>query len=196
MKRCMRGMMLLLMMLLCSGCGILQMIPSSGKVEVGMSSPEVSVTQSAAPTEAPVTDIQAGAVLTTDAKQIVVNRVELIYDVLPDDTSGFYTHYAADQGKVYICVDMDVTNTAKQNLPCDEILKITADYNNGYTYSGFTVVDDSTTGFTYANITTIDPLSTQGIKYLIACPAEVEESQKPLFLTFEVDGETFRLTIR
>lgn len=180
------GLLLAPVLLLCSGCT--QMGSSGGEtVQVGKEAQE----EKTAPTE-----IQAGAVLTTETKQIVINGVELTYDVLPDDTSGFYTHYSAKQGKVYISVDLDVTNTAKQGLPCDEVLKITANYNGGYSYSGFLIVDDANLGFTYANITTIDPLETQGMKYLIECPEEVEETQNPLFLTIQMEGQEFRYTVR
>ena len=143
-----------------------------------------------------VQSVNAGDKIITDYMEIKINSVELTYDVLPDDTSGFYTHYAADAGKVYISVDASVTNKAKQNLACDEIGKIVADYNNGYTYRGFVVVKDSNTGFTYANITSIDPLETKGIKWLIECPEEVETSSNPLFLEFTINSGKYKLVIR
>lgn len=166
-----------------------------GNLVVNNDDNKASIHQNEAQEET-IPKIHDGDKIITNTMEIVINSVELTYDVLPDDTSGFYTHYEADQGKVYICVDADVTNKAKQNLGCDEIGKIVADYNNGYTYRGFTVVDDSTTGFTYANITSIDPLETKGIKWLIACPQEVEESENPLFIEFTIDGEKFIYTIR
>ena len=143
-----------------------------------------------------IQSVNAGDKIITDSMEIKINSVELTYDVLPDDTSGFYTHYAADAGKVYIAVDASVTNKAKQNLDCDEIGNIVADYNNGYTYRGFVVVKDSNTGFTYANITSIDPLETKGIKWLIECPEEVETSSNPLFLEFTINGGKYKLVIR
>ena len=86
----------------------------------------------------------------------------------------------------------------KQNLACDEILKATADYNNGYTYSGFPVAEDSNTGFTYANITSINPLETLGVHYLFKCPQEVEESSNPLFIIIEpsLSKDSYILTVR
>ncbi len=146
--------------------------------------------------EITVKKVSVGDKIVTNNKEITINSVDLTYNVLPDDTDGFYTHYEADSGKVYVCVDADVTNKAKQNLGCDEIGKVTADYDGGYTYAGFVIVDDSSTGFTYANITSISPLETKGIKWLIECPQEVEESEKPLFLEFTIDGEKFTHTIR
>ena len=144
------------------------------------------------------TPIAIGGVITTDAMVITVNKAELSYDVLPDDTSGFYTHYAADPGNVYIHLDLDVKNLAKQNLPCDEIIKATADYNGGYTYSGQAVPEDGSTRFTYANITSIKPLQTLGVHFLFQCPQEVAESQNPLSITLEPSGtkDSYVLTIR
>ena len=140
--------------------------------------------------------VNAGDKITTDSMEINVNSVELTYDVLPDNTSGFYTHYEADAGKVYIAVDASVTNNAKQNLGCDQIGKIVANYSNGYTYHGFIVVKDSTTGFTYANITNIDPLETKEIKWLVECPEEVETSSDPLFLELTINGGKYKIVIR
>lgn len=142
--------------------------------------------------------ISVGETIITDYAEITINKAELSYDVLPDDTSGFYTHYEADPGNVYIHLDLDVKNLGKQNLGCDDILSATADYNGGYTYSGFAVPEDSSTGFTYANITSINPLETLGVHYLFVCPQEVEESTNPLFITIEpaTSGDSYILTIR
>lgn len=109
---------------------------------------------------------------------------------MPDDTSSFYTHYPAESGQVYIHLDADIKNTQKQNLNCDEIYEVVADYNSGYTYDGQPIVDDASTGFTYANITQIDPLQTLGVHYLIECPEEVETSQNPLVVTITMNDES------
>ncbi len=140
--------------------------------------------------------IKVGDKIVTDSMEVVINRVELTYDVLPDNASGVYSHYVAEEGKVYICVDADVTNKAKQKLACDEIGTIAANYNDGYTYNGFTAVEDSSTGFTYANITSIDPLETRGIKWLVNCPQEVETSNNSLILELAIGGDKFVYTVR
>lgn len=142
--------------------------------------------------------ISVGETISNDYMEITINKVELIYDVLPDDVSGLYTHYEADQGNVYLHIDTDVKNLGKQNLACDEILKATADYNSGYTYSSFAVPEDSNTGFTYANITSIKPLETLGVHYLFECPQEVEESSNPLFIIIEPSPskDSYILTVR
>ena len=75
-------------------------------------------------------------------------------------------------------------------------MDVKADYNDGFTYDGFAVVNDSSTGFTYSNISTIDPLETKGMRFLIDCPKEIEESQNPLFLIFTVGSKDYKLVIR
>lgn len=114
---------------------------------------------------------------------------------MPDNPDSFYSHYTPDAGKVYIVLSVDVKNNGKADIECDELLGVKADYNNGYAYSGFAVVDEGG-DFTYANITSVSPLSTQAMKYLIECPEEVETSTAPLFLTITVDGVNYQYTIR
>ena len=63
--------------------------------------------------------------------EIIINNVELVYDVVPDNISGLYTHYGADQGNVYLHIDMDAKNSVKQNKAVYKILKATSDYNSG-----------------------------------------------------------------
>ncbi|EJU21174.1 putative lipoprotein [Peptoanaerobacter stomatis] len=140
--------------------------------------------------------IEVGQTITSSSAEITIKKIEFSYDVLPDDVSGFYTHYPAEKGHVYIHVDTDVKNIQKQQLEADDILTVTADYNNGYQYSGDPIPEDSSTGFTYANITSIDPLSTLGVRYLIDCPQEVEESQNPVILKFMIDNEEYVYKMR
>ena len=168
-------------------------IPSEQSDVASTSSP--SPTPSPSPTASPQI-ISAGEMISNESQEITINSVSLSYKVEPSDTSGFYTYYTASEGNVFIDVDMSVKNLQKQDLSCDEIFSITADYNNGYIYKGFPIVNDATTGFTYANISVITPLETKGMHYLIECPQEVEESNLPLFLLINLDGITYQYLIR
>ncbi|WP_192451693.1 hypothetical protein [Candidatus Galacturonibacter soehngenii] len=143
-----------------------------------------------------VAQIQIGDTIQTEKAEITIKNIEFSYDVLPDDTSSFYTHYPADEGNVYIHIDTDVKNTQKQNLNIDEIMSVEANYNNGYKYNSSPVPEDSSTGFTYANITSIKPLDTLGVRFLISCPQEVEESDNSLVLTLTIDKENYSYTVR
>ncbi|AQR96208.1 hypothetical protein [Clostridium saccharoperbutylacetonicum] len=143
-----------------------------------------------------INTIKIGDTITGKSSNIVVNKIEFSYDVLPDKTSGAYTHYPAKEGKVYINIDVDVKNTQKQELPCDKVMTVEADYNNGYKYKSQPIVENSTTGFTYANITSITPLETMGMRFLIDCPKEVAESNNSLVLTFNLDGTKYQYKMR
>jgi hypothetical protein len=137
-----------------------------------------------------------GDTIETDKCVITINNIEFSYDVLPDNTSSYYGHYAADSGKVYIHIDTDVKNIQKSDLGVDEIMSITADYNNGYSYSGWEIAEDSDSGFDMAFMTSIKPLDTLGIRYLIECPDEVATSSNPLVVTLKIDGEKYDFQMR
>lgn len=141
-------------------------------------------------------EIKEGDTIKTDRMEIKIKKIEFSYNVLPDNTDGFYTRYPAETGHVYIHIDTDVKNIQKQILNCDDIMVVEANYNDGFTYSSFAVPEDASTGFTYANITSIDPLQTLGVRFLIDCPQEVEETDNPLFLIFNVDKQKYKYIIR
>lgn len=76
-------------------------------------------------------------------------------------------------------------------------MTVSADYNEGYTYNGFAIVEDSSLGFTFSNTTDIDPLDTKGMHYLIECPQEVaDNTEAPLFVVLTVEGEKYQITLR
>lgn len=143
-----------------------------------------------------ITEISIGDAIKTDDFKIKIKNIEFSHDVLPDDTSSFYTHYPAEDGKVYIHIDTNIKNKQKQDAMCDSIMTVTADYNDGYTYKSQPIPEDSGTGFTYANIKAINPLETLGVRYLIDVPEEVETSDKPLFLIFKTGNKEFKYVIR
>lgn len=143
-----------------------------------------------------IENIKIGDVITTDRMEITIKNIEFSYDILPDDTSSFYTHYPAESGQVYIHIDTDVKNIQKQDLGCDDIMQVVADYNDGYTYNGSAIPEDSSTGFTYANIESIKPLASLGVRFLVECPQEVEEADNPLFLILKVDNKDYKYTMR
>lgn len=145
----------------------------------------------------PIETIELGTTITSKFFELTLNSVELSYDVVPDTTENYYSHYPADPGQVYIHVDADIKNTAKQNLPCDEIYSVTANYNDGYTYNGFNITQEEDGDFTYASITSITLLQTLGVHNLVDCPEEVETSGDPLFIILTLkDGAQYKYTIR
>lgn len=140
--------------------------------------------------------IVLGEMLVAKSYEMTFNTIEFSYKVLPDDTSGLYTTYSAESGKVYVHLDVDVKNTQKQQLRCDKIATVSVDYDNGYTYTGFATVEDRMTGFTYANISSIDPLETKGMRYLISCPEEVETSVNPVRVIVTIDDHDYSFQLK
>lgn len=134
--------------------------------------------------------IAIGETVVTTNYEFTLKKVELSYDVEPDNPPSYYSHYAAESGMVYLHIDADIKNTQKQNLECDEVYQVKADYNGGYMYSGFAVAEDDDGDFTYANITSISPLQTLGVHNLVSCPQEVETSTNSLKITIVMSDET------
>ena len=157
-----------------------------------------TVTQPTTETPIDTTSVlSSGQKIVTDKYEFTLNKVELAYEVRPDNPPSLYQYYPAESGKVYIHVDMDIKNLQKQNMYCDEIFTVTADYNNGYTYKGFETVEDDDGDFTYANITYITPLETKGVHGLVKCPEEVASSINSLFVIISfTDGREYKYIIR
>ncbi len=169
----------------------------SDMTETKESTPKPTSTPTPTPTTLPEQTLSLGQTITTPQYEFTLNKVELSYDVMPDNPPSYYSHYTAGSGQVYIYINATVKNLQKQDVECDEIYSVTADYNNGYTYNGFNITDDSDGDFTYANITSISPLQTLGVHCLIECPAEVETSNNPLSLSINLkNGTQYKYTVR
>lgn len=149
------------------------------------------------PSKEPTPTIALGETVNTDSFEFTLNKVDLSYNVEPDNPPSYYTYYAASDGQVYVYVNATVKNLTQQTMRCDEIYSVTANYNNGYTYKGFNIITDTDGDFTYSNINSITPLQTMGIHCLIDCPKEVETSENPLVLTIKLrDGKEYLYTVR
>ena len=163
----------------------------------GTVSKKSSVTVTDTEPKEEITDITLNQTASTEKYDFTLNKVEFSYKVEPDNPPSWYTYYDAPENEVYLYINASVKNNQKQSVRCDEVYSVTADYNNGYTYKGFNIADDTDGDFTYANITSIEPLQTLGVHCLIACPQEVETSESPLFLTITLkDGSKFKYTVR
>ena len=154
-----------------------------------------AASKGAQPTEAP--QIAVGQTVTPEGIEFTLNKVVFSHKVEPDVKPSYYSYYDSKSGQVYIYINAKVKNLGQSSIGCDEIYSVTADYNNGYTYTGFNIADDDDGDFTYANISNVDPLATKGVHYLIDCPVEVETSDKPVSLTFRFkDGSQYLYKLR
>lgn len=144
-------------------------------------------------------NISVGQTVTTKNFEFTLRKVELSYDVNPDNPAAFYMHYPAPSGKVYIHVDADIKNLQKQDLEADEVYNVEADYNDGYKYNGSLIVGkENRSSFTYANITSIAPLETLDVHSLVECPEVVEtDTTSKLFIIIKMaDGSSYKYVIR
>ena len=146
-----------------------------------------------------VKSISVGETVKTSSFEFTLRKVELSYDVNPDNPDTFYMHYPASSGKVYIHVDADVKNLQKQDLEADKVYNVEADYNDGYKYNGSLIVGkENRSSFTYASITSIAPLDTLDIHSLVECPEEVEkDTSTKLYIIIKMsDGSRYKYVIR
>lgn len=158
------------------------------------STADTTETASAKPT---VQSLDIGDTVTTDDYEMTLVSVGFSYDVLPSDTSGYYRHFPADSGKVYINVVADVKNTMKRDITLSELYSCTGIYDGDYTYNGFTAVDDGDGSFLEFNSDVAAvPLATCKVHSLIECPAEVDESDKPVTVQFKIGSEKYEYKLR
>lgn len=142
-------------------------------------------------------DIESGSTIKTNTKEIKIKKVEFADKVEPDVPDMYYTSYTSKEGKVIIHIKADVKNLGKNSVQCDKLFSVDADYNNGYTYKGYVVVESGKGDFKDAIISDIDPLDTKSLRILINCPIEVKENKEaPLFLLFNVDENEYKLQMR
>ena len=141
-------------------------------------------------------EITIGETIITDTKEVTINSISFEKTILPKNTNGYYTYYESEEGKVYIYINSDIKNLEKEAVKADELLYVQVDYNNGFKYAGFSIVDDSKSGFTYSNITQIDPLDTLGVHFLVDCPIEVQESDNPVIVNLDIDDTIYTYKLK
>lgn len=142
-----------------------------------------------------VEKINIGDVIITDDYEFTLKNVEFTYEVLPKNTSGYYSYYPADSGKVYIHVEADVKNTMQRDIKISELFTAKAVYDGEYMYSGFVVVDDDARFLQGDLYAAAAPLETCGAHALIECPEEVATSGKSVVITLCIGNVNYEYTI-
>lgn len=214
------GLILIMVMMLCvAGCGgkstvTSANVPEDETVEVSddtvetdevqeeennpaPSTPAVTIEHGVEEPEEQIYDLKIGDKVKTDDYEFKLEKVETTYQVDPDTKTSYYHYYTAEDDYVYVHVDLTIKNLQKKNMECDEIYSTTVDYDDGYTYTGFNVADDTDGDLTYANITEIAPLESRGVHALVECPEEVESSKKPIVVYLDFfDGTKYKYKLR
>lgn len=142
-------------------------------------------------------EIIPGQTISTDDFDFTLNFVELTYELKPQNTNSVYTSYPVEDGKVYIHIDAHYLNKSKKDVCIRDLPVPSADYNDGYCYTGFVVIDDGDNSFDWvSSYVAAEPLVTCHYHGLIECPVIVDETGDPLFITLEIGGTTYRYDIR
>ena len=88
-------------------------------------------------------------------------------------------------------------NKSKKDVCIRDLFTPSADYDNGYTYEGFAIVDRDDNSFSWVSSYVIcTPLETCHYHGLIECPKVVDTSNASLIVYLKIGGETYAYTIR
>ena len=108
-------------------------------------------------------------------------------DVLPPNTSGFYTHYPIDDpsNDTYFVVYCDLSNNSSSAVGADDMISMKAIFDGQYEYNANMVLEEKDgTGFDYANITSISPLETRKGVFMFEVPKKVQDMDVELSIYF------------
>lgn len=108
-------------------------------------------------------------------------------DVLPPNTSGFYTHYSVDDPSnyTYFVVYCDLSNESANALGADDMISVKAIFDGKYEYSANMALEATDgAGFDYANITNVKPLETRKAVFMFEVPKKVQDMNYELSIYF------------
>ncbi len=132
-----------------------------------------------------------------DTCEFYVDYTDITDDVMPPQPGDWYSHYEAENGKVYVDICVAYKNLCTKDRAADEIINATLVYGGKYQYNGFSIIEEDSRGdFTYSNITSIAPLSTEYLHYLFEVPAEVENSDGALAILLNIEGNPYTVIVR
>jgi len=141
--------------------------------------------------------ISKETVLVADTSEFYLDYVQITNDVIPPSPSSWYTHYEADEDRVYVDICISYKNLSTSEIEADDIMDGTVIYAGKYQYKGFSMIEEDNRGdFTYSNITNIAPLSTEYLHYLFELPKEIEKSNGSLYAIINIDNTQYKVIVR
>lgn len=153
--------------------------------------------ENAAPTGKTSGAVVVGEVVITKNAEFCIDYSDITNDVVPLHPGSWYSHYEADDGKVYVDVCFAYKNTSGKSVGADDVISAKLKYADKYEYSGFSIIEEDNRGnFTYSNISSIAPLCTEYIHFLFVVPEEIQNSSERIVITFSVSGNTYTYTVR
>ena len=137
--------------------------------------------------------VSLGQPIETEKETFTLQKVELLPEIFPEDTSGFYFSFKADPGMVYLNAEGDLLNNGKETLTIGDLFKMEVTYADGRTYEGFAAVNKDSNNFYEMSYDEVcAPLQTCRYHFLAQLPEEAANSSEPLTLTFKLsDGQTY-----
>ncbi len=131
-----------------------------------------------------------------EVAEFELEGVSMIKKVIPSDTSGYYSYYEADIGKIYVDICLKYKNLEAEAIDCDDAVKInTVYYRAKYQYDGFVVVENGD-GAGFSAYREIDPLETAYVHCLIALPEIVENSDGAIIAVLDIGECSYSVNIR
>ena len=160
-----------------------------------MPGPALEARQSDAPER--VLPLSLGTTVSTDEYDLTIDNVEFLYELKPRNTTGVYTSYTAERGKIYLHIDGTFYNSSRKDYHVRDLPIAKLDFNDGYTYDGFALVDRNDNSFDWVSSYVIcTPLNSCHYHCLIECPESIAESSAPLFITMQIGDDLYRYDIR
>lgn len=138
--------------------------------------------------------LRVGQTISTEEYSLKINKIEFTYELKPSNTSSVYMSYTPDQGKVYIHIDGTFTNNSKKDYCIRDLPVFSVDYDDGYIYTGFAIVDNGDNSFDWAKSYVIcNPLASCHYHCLIECPKVIDGTTNSLFTAVTLpNGKTYK----
>ena len=122
--------------------------------------------------------------------KITLKDITYTSDLLPSDTTSFYTHYPIEgEDNIYLAVNFELENLGTAEKELEDFMAVTAIYDDTYKYKGFMVVEDEDHKGFGSSYEDIKPLTTRNVYVLIEVPKVVQE--KSLKVNLFVNGSDY-----
>lgn len=130
--------------------------------------------------------------------EYTITKTSFSKKVIPSKPGTFYTYYEAKEpGTTYLAITLKVKNLGSSAMDAESAADVKVKYDNNYEYRTFSTMEENGgEDFTYTSISEIEPLKNGTLVYLAEVPDEVETGSKPLYADVQIQGETYRYTIR
>ncbi|MFF2019552.1 bZIP transcription factor [Paenibacillus sp. NPDC058177] len=161
--------------------------------------PEKAQSDNANPAGEETKAIVKGQPLVLDGvAEYTVTKTSFTKKIVPSKPGTFYTYYEAKEpDTTYLAITLKVKNLGGSGKGADTFADITVKYDNQYEYrTSSTIENKGGEDFTYTNITSVEPLKYGTLVFFATVPTEVQTSDKPLYADINIEGQSYRYTIR